>query len=53
MSEQAFIDRCFMCDTQFRMGAGVYDGKYIGRYQISVCNGCWSGWWTNRWYRCT
>jgi hypothetical protein len=45
MSEQAFTERCFMCDTDFRMGAGVYNGKYIGRYQISVCNGCWAGNW--------
>ena len=27
------------------MGPHRYDGKYIPRYQISVCSGCWSGNW--------
>ena len=33
-------DICFFCNSEFRMGAGVYNGRYIRRWQISVCDSC-------------
>ena len=39
---------CEMCGTQFQMGPHVYEGKFIPRFQLSVCTGCfqgnWDGW---------
>jgi hypothetical protein len=39
---------CETCGQQVRFGPNVYEGKYIPRYQIMVCSGCyaanWDGW---------
>lgn len=48
MSNQKIMFRCFFpfCGNQsFQMGHGLYDGKYIRRYDISVCMSCWRGNW--------
>ena len=37
--------RCFMCDREFQMGPQRYEGRYIRRYQISVCKICYDGNW--------
>ena len=34
-----------MCGRQFQMGPHRYDGKFISRYQISVCRACYEGNW--------
>ncbi len=36
---------CFICTNEYEMGFGVYDGKYIRRYDINVCKGCYDGNW--------
>jgi hypothetical protein len=39
---------CDLCGHAYQMGAGIYDGKYIPRYDLNVCmpcyNGNWDGW---------
>lgn len=48
MPKPKFMYKCFMCDTEFQMGPHVYNGRYIKRYNISVCSACytasWDGW---------
>ncbi|OGP22949.1 MAG: hypothetical protein A2038_11975 [Deltaproteobacteria bacterium GWA2_57_13] len=45
MPKDPFKETCFMCGSEFRMGAGIYNGHYIRRYQISACKACWAGNW--------
>lgn len=45
MSEHKFIKLCFMCGSEYQMGPHQYDGKYIPKYQIGVCRGCYDGNW--------
>jgi hypothetical protein len=45
MPKDPLQDICFICNSEFRMGGGVYNGHYIRRYQISVCDPCWAGNW--------
>lgn len=48
MNEKKFMQSCQLCNTSYQMGLHVYDGKYISRYKMNVCNGCytanWDGW---------
>jgi len=48
MAEEKIMQRCFMCGSEYQFGPHRYDGKYISRYQISVCRSCydsnWDGW---------
>ena len=37
-----FIFTCDVCGGGFQFGQHVYGGKYIPKYQITVCNGCYS-----------
>ncbi len=37
--------RCDLCGTEFQMGPHRYDGKWISRYQMSMCRSCFSGNW--------
>lgn len=37
------MQTCGLCGTSFQFGTGVYDGKHIARYQLTVCRGCWEG----------
>ena len=43
MPDDPFKETCFMCSSEFHMGAGIYNGQYIRHYQISVCKACWAG----------
>ncbi len=45
MTDQNIMHPCFMCGSQFQMGEHIYDGKYIRRYDITVCMTCWDGNW--------
>lgn len=45
MSEEKIMCQCDMCGNKFQMGQHVYNGKFISRYQISVCKSCWDGNW--------
>jgi len=36
---------CFICGSTFQFGQHVYDGKYIQKYDITVCSGCYKGNW--------
>jgi hypothetical protein len=31
---------CFLCETPFQYGPGLYDGKYITTWKILICNRC-------------
>jgi len=42
MTDQNIMHPCFMCGSQFQMGEHIYDGKYIRRYDITVCMACWT-----------
>ena len=33
---------CFLCTSQFQFGPHVYRGRYIRRWGISVCSGCFA-----------
>lgn len=48
MDEFKFMVRCDMCGREFQMGPHVYEGKYIKRYKLNACDGCfgsnWDGW---------
>ena len=33
---------CFMCESDFQFGPGIYDGRGIGAWGISVCRGCYN-----------
>jgi hypothetical protein len=35
------MQTCGLCGASFQFGPHVYDGKYITRYQLAVCHGCW------------
>ena len=39
---------CDVCGQEFQFGPNAYDGKYIPKYLITVCSGCyaanWDGW---------
>ena len=43
-----FMFNCELCGTPYQMGPGIYEGKTIARYQLSVCGTCyaanWDGW---------
>jgi len=43
MAEKANIVGCALCDRMFHYGPGKYDGRYVRRYGMLVCNGCWNG----------
>jgi hypothetical protein len=45
VDEHKIMYPCFMCGRSFQMGPHRYDGKYIARYKISVCSGCWGSNW--------
>lgn len=36
---------CGICGNGFQMGPNQYDGKWIPRYQLSVCRSCYEGNW--------
>jgi hypothetical protein len=43
--EVKIMEPCFMCGRSFQFGPHHYDGKFIRRYKISVCSGCWGSNW--------
>lgn len=40
--------KCFICESEYRYGPHVYDGRAIPRYNFAVCRTCyssnWDGW---------
>ena len=36
-----FMQTCGLCGQNFQFGIGVYAGKHIARYNLTVCRGCW------------
>ena len=37
---------CFACGTEFQMGPhSVYEGEFVPRYDITVCDSCYKGNW--------
>lgn len=47
MSNHKMMYRCPLCGNQFQINAhvDVDDGKYIPRYDITVCRTCWNSNW--------
>jgi len=45
MAKEKFMSRCFLCGREYQMGPHKYDGKYIPRYEMSVCMSCYEGNW--------
>jgi hypothetical protein len=45
MPKPKFMYNCGLCGTEFQFGPGVYAGKLISCYQLTVCLGCWDGNW--------
>lgn len=45
MSTLQIMYRCFICTNEFQMGPDAYRGKYVRRYDITVCEICWKGNW--------
>lgn len=35
--------RCATCGREFQMGPGRYEGRHVPRYQVDVCETCYSG----------
>ena len=48
MEDLKFMYHCDLCQKEFQFGPHKYDGKFISRYQMTVCGGCyknnWDGW---------
>jgi hypothetical protein len=42
-----FMTPCGLCGRDFQMGPHIYDGRWLGRYQMSICKICdaanWDG----------
>ena len=36
---------CDLCGSRFVFGHGRYDGKHLGYYKLTLCDGCYSGNW--------
>lgn len=45
MSNKKIMLTCDLCGMEFQVGPHRYDGKYVGRYKIKVCEICWDGNW--------
>jgi hypothetical protein len=45
MNDEKVMTVCDLCGNQFQMGPHRYDGKWINRYQLSVCRSCYNGNW--------
>ncbi len=45
MSRSKIIQTCQMCGLDYQMGPSKYEGKYISRYKLNVCNKCYEGNW--------
>jgi hypothetical protein len=48
MTGEKFTLKCFLCSTEFQYSHGIYGGRHIREYDITVCNSCysnnWDGW---------
>jgi hypothetical protein len=45
MTDDKVMIPCDLCGTKFQTGPHRYDGKWIRRYQLSVCMPCYEGNW--------
>jgi hypothetical protein len=45
MATTKFAQHCDICGSEFQYGPHKYNGKYIARYQITVCMPCWESNW--------
>jgi hypothetical protein len=44
--DKRFTLNCFACGEEFQMGLhSVYEGKFVQRYDITVCDSCYKGNW--------
>lgn len=48
MKNQFPVYTCPLCNKQFQMGGGIWDGRLLLGYKITVCSACydnnWDGW---------
>lgn len=42
MPDFKFMCDCAVCGCSFQMGRHYYKGKYIPRYKLNVCQGCYN-----------
>ena len=47
MVEEKIMCHCAIpdCNRAFQMGPHVYEGRYIPRYNLTVCKACYEGNW--------
>ena len=45
MVAQEFSVKCQVCGGAFQFGEGLYSGRFIKYYEMSVCDVCWSANW--------
>ena len=45
MAKDKFMFDYDLCGSKYQMGQDIYNGKYIPRYELYVCKGCYDGNW--------
>jgi hypothetical protein len=45
MERKKMMLDCKVCNSSFQFGPGVYDGKHIRAYNMTVCKTCWDSNW--------
>ena len=48
MEDIRIMQKCELCQKNHQIGPNRYDGQYIAKYELNVCDGCysanWDGW---------
>ena len=42
MSDDKIMLNCELCNRAYQFGPHLYSGKYIRKYELSVCMGCYT-----------
>lgn len=42
MEDIRVMQKCGLCAKSYQMGANRYDGQYIAKYELNVCDNCYS-----------
>lgn len=45
MDSDEIMFKCDLCSRSFQFGHHKYDGKYLKKYEMSVCQGCLNSNW--------
>jgi hypothetical protein len=45
MTDEPIFYDCFLCKFPFRFGPHVYEGRYIWKWSLAICNHCYSDNW--------